>query len=140
MRAQTFSWLVVLALLPGVARADGYTCWLDHVTRSGDGVELHFDDQIRLTFRVNQVGSGERRQYFIDQGKGFIQNAETRAIGAATPVLMAMGDTGFAYMRIEDSCTFTFAQKDGVLGVILQNAYSDPDGSRHSNEEFAPAS
>lgn len=139
MQERKIAWLLAMALLPFGAQARGHACWVDHVHKAADGVVIQFDAGLRLRFRVLQVASGERRQYYIDHGNGFVQDPETGALGAETPVMLKMGETGFAFMRIEDSCTFTLDRKDGVLGAVLENAYGDPDGQRHDDKEFVPA-
>jgi hypothetical protein len=124
--------MIVLWFMSTAASATNI-CWIDHVSRTPNGMMLVFSTNASLFVNVTHQ-SGQKAHF--DVTDGVVQNGQK---DGDNNVVLNSGDTVFLMQGPEDSCNLVGIVQDGKLGVLVHASNNMSPYGRSTASEFIPA-
>jgi len=105
---------VALMAMPKLATA-GHICWIDHIQREADGLNVYFAKKANLWVNVAGADGGSKR-YAVGGGLAYALTTEGRSQNGSDHLLVKDGYKIFL-SQIEDSCTISAEINDHHVGL-----------------------
>lgn len=142
--AARLAWfLFLVALASHAAAARPAFCYIDHVTRLGQDVSLHFVPDSNVFVRIMKSGQGispADRMYQETGGRAHrIYPNETRPETAAAEIILSRGEEAFVGGDPHGRCTIRIASEGQNLGVTMEVAVGLPGLPPQTTVQFLPA-
>jgi hypothetical protein len=112
----------------------GGICWIDKVTKSSQGIEVHFMSRANLSISMSGKPGLEVTNGVVRQMK---DNGEP---GPETPLLLTGGQSVSVNAGLpEDTCTIIYAIENGIPGVTAHSANNASPYAHTQTSSFYPA-
>jgi hypothetical protein len=135
------AWIVpILGLVASPAQAQ--FCYIDHVSRAGHGIELHFVSDSNVFVRISKAGHRVTltdRMY--QQKRDLMHRLQPNALqpdAAASKVVLFRGEEAFVGGGVHSGCFIQLAIKGRTAGVNMQANVGLPGLPPQTSTRFLP--
>jgi hypothetical protein len=118
-------------------------CWLNHASRAGQSVELHFVPDSNLFVRVMNTAHGisptDRMFQQVGRQMHRLQSDGLRPGAAATEVVLSASEEASVSNNPHGSCTIQLTKVGERVGVMMNGGVSFPGLPPQTSSQFLPA-